>query len=431
MAQAPPSGPPRKTTTLKQFSTMASQNERFNTKPDEFFWLENIMRVAPHKLHSVPGPRSIQTYPIVQPTCPNDFPAAQSLAVVCCYNAQDVWANSAGAFCFVAPDESFICTSSEASGFGQGPYPVSSPLMWRLWKPTAPTGPSCALTDITATEAVPMPGGISAGVGFTQGAQAGWCGKDDEKSYCLVQTNITPTPHPFPTFYSFTYFGESTGAVFMGLDINCGAGTEWTKFGSDFYSLYNCVATTTAGLAHWNMPAGGDQTFRQNIYIGGVSVPGNSLFPLSDITNIYGMQATASFLWVLVNHQSGLTYPRLYKLDKSTFAQIATYDITDPLFANVVNFDVKRDADLIFLIAPVFHFDLRIGYFRPDTAATVSLGTCSTNCLDFFEPQTSPSTTSAFLYKSNNFWASTSKGNIVKFGPLVCPSNPNIPWENL
>ena len=47
---------PRKTTTYRDFEGMASQNERYNVKPNEMFFLENIMRIAPHKLHSVRGP---------------------------------------------------------------------------------------------------------------------------------------------------------------------------------------------------------------------------------------------------------------------------------------------------------------------------------------------------------------------------------------
>ena len=54
MAEAP--GASRKTTTYKDFEGMASENERYNVKPNEMFFLENIMRIAPHKLHSVPGP---------------------------------------------------------------------------------------------------------------------------------------------------------------------------------------------------------------------------------------------------------------------------------------------------------------------------------------------------------------------------------------
>jgi hypothetical protein len=54
MAEA--EGPPRKTSTYKDFSGMNSQDGRYGVEPNEFFFLENIMRVADSKLRSVPGP---------------------------------------------------------------------------------------------------------------------------------------------------------------------------------------------------------------------------------------------------------------------------------------------------------------------------------------------------------------------------------------
>jgi hypothetical protein len=57
-------GAPRKTTTYKQFDGMNSQDGRYGVEPNEFFYLENIMRVADGKLHSVSGPSSAQgVYP--------------------------------------------------------------------------------------------------------------------------------------------------------------------------------------------------------------------------------------------------------------------------------------------------------------------------------------------------------------------------------
>src|SRR5690348_14203536 len=105
MAEAP-QGPPRKTTTYNRFSTMASQNERYNTKEDEFFLLENIMRVAPHKLHSVPGPVLRDTFPKPNPPICNDATrrGQQSLSIETAFdqlsftggNLRTSWANISG-----------------------------------------------------------------------------------------------------------------------------------------------------------------------------------------------------------------------------------------------------------------------------------------------------------------------------------------------
>jgi hypothetical protein len=59
---------PRKTTTLKEFSGMNTQDLRFGVEDNEFAWLENIMRVGDGKLHSVPGPTAeLARYPITTP----------------------------------------------------------------------------------------------------------------------------------------------------------------------------------------------------------------------------------------------------------------------------------------------------------------------------------------------------------------------------
>lgn len=57
-------GPERKTSTFKQWSGMNSQDERYGVEKDEFFYLENIMRVADGRLHSVSGPTDVlATFP--------------------------------------------------------------------------------------------------------------------------------------------------------------------------------------------------------------------------------------------------------------------------------------------------------------------------------------------------------------------------------
>ena len=52
-------GESRKTTTYKEFNGMNSQDARYGVEGNEFFFLENIMRVADGRLHSVSGPSTI------------------------------------------------------------------------------------------------------------------------------------------------------------------------------------------------------------------------------------------------------------------------------------------------------------------------------------------------------------------------------------
>lgn len=64
MAQANDTSAPRKTKTYKSFSGMNSQDGRYGCEDDDFFFLENIMRVADGKLHSVAGPSAaVATFP--------------------------------------------------------------------------------------------------------------------------------------------------------------------------------------------------------------------------------------------------------------------------------------------------------------------------------------------------------------------------------
>jgi hypothetical protein len=61
-------GATRKSTTYKEFNGMNSQDARYGVGNDEFFYLENIMRVADGRLHSVPGPNTVATF-----TFPTNF----------------------------------------------------------------------------------------------------------------------------------------------------------------------------------------------------------------------------------------------------------------------------------------------------------------------------------------------------------------------
>lgn len=75
MAQAPDKeegAAPRKTTTYNKFEGMESQNERYNVKQNEMFWIENIMRTGPRKLSSVPGPGFRRYFPDTLPTLCTD-----------------------------------------------------------------------------------------------------------------------------------------------------------------------------------------------------------------------------------------------------------------------------------------------------------------------------------------------------------------------
>jgi len=86
MAEAGDKGPERKTTTYKQFSTMNSQDGRFGVEQDEFFYLENIMRVGDSKLRSLSGPTATKAV----------FPPGDETVVVLGDSFGDVLGDSGG-----------------------------------------------------------------------------------------------------------------------------------------------------------------------------------------------------------------------------------------------------------------------------------------------------------------------------------------------
>jgi hypothetical protein len=79
---------PRKTTTYNKFEGMASQNERYNVKQEEMFWIENIMRTGPRKLSSVPGPGFRSFFPSAIPCTDSTQRGQQSLTVITAFNQQ-------------------------------------------------------------------------------------------------------------------------------------------------------------------------------------------------------------------------------------------------------------------------------------------------------------------------------------------------------
>lgn len=111
MAQAPDEEQaPRKTTTYNKFEGMASQNERYNVKQNEMFWIENIMRTGPRKLSSVPGPTFRVNLPKALPCSDSTQRGQQSLSAVTAFQQQGVapgetppFGNDRTSWAFISP----------------------------------------------------------------------------------------------------------------------------------------------------------------------------------------------------------------------------------------------------------------------------------------------------------------------------------------
>src|SRR5215471_1982501 len=367
------------------------------------------------------------------PTCPDAAPGAQTLAQACCYN-NTLWVTPAGTASSLShmPDDfTFWSTSSLQSGTGSSPYPISSPKDWYLWTPASPTGTDCTLTDITSSAVPPTPPHTITSF-VTQGGNAGRSGKSDENSY--VMSSIAGDLGNIGA-----YFGQLSGFTPLIDSYNCthsGSG-PWTKFGGFYYSNIWCIGSNQGYMKIWSVPGGIEQTTVATLWIGGVADGGSPLPGVNQIGQIFAMQATATALWVLKKAPTDANV-KLCKLDKSALTLTTQYSITDSFWTDIgprcFNFDVFND-DLIFLIArdnsgPNAGTVFSIGWFKPSTNAFFRIGTFTTACSIPGAATTSSSGTSAFFYKKNYFFVGGDTGNVLKLGPLVCPSNPALAWEN-
>lgn len=398
--------------------------------------LQNWIPAKRYKIKKKRGPELLVSTPnTINPLlcggiCPAEQPGAQTLPVVCCYLSdgwEDLSDNNSAALNYIAADQSFWHTVGEQSGFGS-PYPPSSPKKFYVLEPVDPDGPSCDLQEVTP---VALPGSItSANIEATQTAQAGRCGKSDEKSYILALAQINGGAGQ-----TTMYFGE-TANVGVGLtsSINCGhggaAGTPWTKYGNDFFAVWRCIATESLYLAKWDVSVGGDEVDFQRLTNNFVVEPDSSIPGLTQTVCLRSLHATENYLWALVDDDTGFAGPRIYQINKSTLAYIQHWEITDADWAGMYNFHVYSD-DLIFIINND-GTNWRIGWFQPSTETVFTIDTLVRQCVGDQIAITFSAT--AFLYRDNYFYL-TSGGfgigdaNVLKLGPLTCPGHSEFLWE--
>ena len=158
------------------------------------------------------------------------------------------------------------------------------------------------------------------------------------------------------------------------------------------------------------------------------------------------MHATQSFLYTLIfshwsdTSPSGATELRLYRLNRSDLTYNAHWVLTGDANFSDATWGIHAFSDtLIFLVKGIpTNGDLvwTFGYFKPADATTHLIGTVGVQCTSagstFFEELGAQS---EFFYSMNYFylsWCGEGVGttNVLKIGPLHCPTNPLIPWES-
>lgn len=453
MAQAPGGGggAPRQNKTVKQFSGMNTQNQRNAIPEGSFAWLENIQPIGPGNLHSIPG-RARNPSTLIPPAgCPDSEPDTQELEVVCCYDNNgfgDLGTNNCGMCAFVNDEGNFWATVSENTGFGSGPYPVATPSQtWYLTEPLQPGGPSCDLVDATS-DALTLPGGQTADFQSTQTPQGGLCGPAEERCYLLNLVNINPPIDGTaisngpgfiggPINNARAYFGEDTGVTYLFESSNRGFLTNaWAVVGGMLYAANFSFTTPPQQFSAWPLgfPNGTYQTLTVAL---ATMLPGWDDTTFDTLTGILYIHGTTQYLYITVRGPfgGGPTTIRLYRILRSNLTYVTHWVLTgDPNFAAPYGHFAFSD-DLIFMVQadsggspPGWD----IGFFRTGPATTKVIDRVASQCTSAGNPVGPPGQHLFFYQRDTGMYYLSYSGfglgttNVLKIGPLRCPSDPDI-----
>jgi hypothetical protein len=394
---------PKKTTTYQRFEGMNSQKSRYGVPDNEMFWLENIMRVAPKKLHSVPGPTAkLATYPIFSGCPSTTLPTGtQDLSIVHCYQYNEglppgtQGGNSASQLNFVtgsrfAGTDSFVTSVSVQSGFGI-PYNPPPPDKLQIIEASGDT-----LNVITT---LPVPSSPAATF-IGQSSHAGSSGHSDELSILFFMGGITPPGLPS----AYVYFNYQTN-VLTYFEPEGGTATQcWAKRGDRFW---------------WVRDAPGAIN-RYSVSAGGLPIMHASIAGVTNADFIRDLVATDNFLYLLYNDSADAT---IFRLNLDTLAIVDSWVLTDPL---IYDMDVESD-DLIYLngytdkLAPQ---TWTFSYFVPSTATLTHIDDVLRGCNGGLGIGNSGQ--NSFHFQKGYFYMGyggfgTGQTNITVVGPLNCP----------
>ena len=402
-------------------------------KPGTFVSLANWIPAKRYKIKKKRGVEALVDSPPtpITPTtcgvCASEFPEAQSLPTVCCYDNITVWSGAsetAGSINYVDPtDLSFWCTSCEGNGFSSGPYPDDASILWKLWEKAA----DCELTDISSTGAVAFTG-HTANIQASQAAQAGRSGHSDEKSYVLALSSISASMFNGDTSAN-VYFGETSGAVPCMNNFACSNLHAWTKYGSEIFQVTDCQ---TGGffLQKWPIPFA-DNYSDVLVHImdaGPVSAAASPVPGLTSVDSFRDMHANANFLYILARG-SEFAHPKICQVDKSDLTFIQSWDITNTDFASLAQSIFVFSDTLIFILGwdAATHAGT-IGFLNTGTGVTTTIGSVSgcTTTSSFHA-----SNTTGFQYANNYFFIGDDGGNVLQVGPLLCPGGSGSLWETV
>jgi len=193
----------------------------------------------------------------------------------------------------------------------------------------------------------------------------------------------------------------------------------WTKYGSDIFSVVKCTGSSGLIIAHWPIPFINNYEDRlENFVTGGVTDPGSPIPGITSMNAIKALHATSSALYVLVNGAE-FANPKVFQLDKSTFALMDSWDIINADFASAVGMHVFSHG-LIYLLG----FGGAVGATITWNVGALDTTTETTTTIDTFDSActvdgTSDAGTVGFHYVDGFFWIGHDGGNVLKVGPVV------------
>ncbi len=286
---------PKKTTTYNRFEGMNSQKSRYGVPDNEMFWLENIMRVAPKKLHSVPGPTgNLATFPIIPLGClDSTLRGQQLLTQKLAYDQINSWPGITN----IRTSWGYIAANGEVwSLIGNGPCGGGNANYDNI----------CCTIDHWASETsvsqvlIPDPNSTP-GINMSPGVS-------DEQAYYTPHVPVFPpgTSDGFIIHYplSATFVQCFRDSSLLGTFPSI-----WTKFGNRIYAVGDGSAPG-APIGVWDS-----------------TIDGVPLITFSPVANFEYMQlqATNSFLYAL--GQEPHTHFSLLKINRTTGALVARYDL--------------------------------------------------------------------------------------------------------
>ena len=396
-------GAPRKSKTYRDFSGMNSQNERYKIGDDEFFWMENIMRVGPRKLHSVPGPTPPLSFFPVELGCPPDtFPGSQTLTLVDCFRQSTgipngTMSNVRANWGFVGNHDEIISLLENASFVPPTTqYPNPGKYQVIHW------------INGVGTSVTPIPPPSSGSGGNCDSINIG-PGHSDELSYCYEGHDAANLSNWFIYFSwpkqtaTSCRMRDADPAGYDGLK-------NWAKEGNNIYEMViSSGAPANNYLLDFDATTG---AFNQKTLLF-TAIPGTILRSINAVGNL-----------IYVLRQDTTDDYTLYRVNRSDLSIASTTTIPNPPSGSLLDMFVVSDSAAYFITGTNFVYWSDLSGSPVTTVDTFGKTDCGQ--LTSFPNMNWLWFRDGFIYYGNGGFSGSSV-DIAKLGTLLCPPDFLVP----